>query len=113
MGITKDAVSSLNGQSVNTMDALGILAKQMGASTKYSATEAAAAINNMAMAGYDVQTIYDRLPTVLSLASAGGMDLDYATQLVANGMAVMGDKCQSAQEMADKLAVTASSAYGV
>lgn len=112
MGITKDAVSSLNGQSVNTMDALGSLAKQMGASTKYSATEAAAAINNMAMAGYDVQTIYDRLPTVLSLASAGGMDLDYATQLVANGMAVMGDNCQSAQEMADKLAVTASSAYG-
>lgn len=112
MGITKDAVSTLNGQSVNTMSALSDLAKEMGAKTKYSATEAAAAINNMAMAGYDVQKIYDRLPTVLSLASAGNIDLDYATQLVANGMAVMGDKCSSAREMADKLAVTASNAYG-
>ena len=112
MGITKDATAELNGQVVNTMDSLGDLAKDMGKSTKFSASEAADAINNMAMAGYDVQTIYDRLPTVLSLASAGNLDLDYATQLVANGMAVMGDRCESAQQMADMMAVTASSAYG-
>lgn len=112
MGITKDATAELNGQVVNTMDSLSDLAKDMGKSTKFSASEAADAINNMAMAGYDVQTIYDRLPTVLSLASAGNLDLDYATQLVANGMAVMGDKCESAQQMADMMAVTASSAYG-
>jgi TP901 family phage tail tape measure protein len=112
MGITKDATSELNGQVVNTMDSLGDLAKDMGKSTKFSASEAADAINNMAMAGYDVQTIYDRLPTVLNLASAGNLDLDYATQLVANGMAVMGDKCESAQQMADMMAVTASNAYG-
>lgn len=112
MGITKDATSELNGQVVNTMDSLSALAKDMGKSTKFSASEAADAINNMAMAGYDVQTIYDRLPTVLSLASAGNLDLDYATQLVANGMAVMGENCESAQQMADMMAVTASSAYG-
>ena len=112
MGIAKDATSELNGQTVNTMDALSDLAKEMGKTTKFSATDATAAINNMAMAGYDVQTIYDRLPTTLSLASAGNLDLDYATQLVANGMAAMGDKCQSAQQMADQMAVTASNAYG-
>ena len=112
MGITKDATTELNGQTVNTMDALSSLAKEMGKTTKFSATEAAAAINNMAMAGYNVQKTYDTLPTVLSLASAGSLDLDYATQLVANGMAVMGDNCKSAQQMADQMAVTASNAYG-
>lgn len=112
MGITKDAETELNGETVNTMDALSALAKEMGKTTKFSATEAAEAINNMAMAGYDVQKTYDTLPTVLSLASAGNLDLDYATQLVANGMAVMGENCQSAQQMADQMAVTASNAYG-
>ena len=112
MGIASDAMSTLNGQSVNTMDALSDLAQEMGATTKFSASEAAAAINNMAMAGYDVQEIYQSLPQVLSLASAGALDLDYATQLVANGLNVMGMQTSDAQELADKLAVTASNAYG-
>lgn len=112
MGITTDATTTLNGATVNTMDSLSSLAKEMGKTTKFSAAEAAAAINNLAMAGYDVQKTYDTLPTVLSLASAGALDLDYATQLVANGMAVMGDSCESAQQMADMMAVTASNAYG-
>lgn len=112
MGIASDAMSTLNGESVNTMDALSALAQQLGSETKFSATEAAAAINNMAMAGYDVQEIYDSLPQVLSLASAGALDLDYATQLVANGLNVMGMETSDAQELADKLAVTASNAYG-
>lgn len=112
MGITKDATAELNGETVNTMDALSKFARKLGKDTVFSASEAAAAMNNMAMAGYDTQQIYDTLPTVLSLAAAGSLDLDYATQLVANGMAVMGDKCESAQQMADMMAVTASNAYG-
>ena len=112
MGITKAATTELNGETVNTMDALSKFARQLGKDTVFSASDAAAAMNNMAMAGYDTQQIYDTLPTVLSLAAAGSLDLDYATQLVANGMAVMGDKCESAQQMADMMAVTASNAYG-
>ena len=112
LGITSDAMSTLDGQSVNTMEALSSLALEMGATTKFSATEAAAAINNMAMAGYDVQEIYQSLPQVLNLASAGALDLDYATQLVANGLNVMGMETSDAQELTDKLAVTASNAYG-
>lgn len=112
MGITKDATSELEGQTVNTMEALGDLAKELGENTKFSATEAAEAINNMAMAGYNVEEIYTALPQVLSLASAGALDLDYATQLVANGLNVMGLKTEDAGELADKLAVTASNAYG-
>ena len=112
MGLTADSTSELNGQTVNTMDSLSSLAKQMGAETKFSATEAAEAINNMAMAGYDVNEIYDALPEVLNLASAGALDLDYATQLAANGLNVMGYGTDRLSELSNKLAVTASSAYG-
>ncbi len=112
LGVTDDAMSELDGQTVNTMAALSDLAQEMGANTKFSASEAAAAINNMAMAGYDVQEIYQALPQVLNLASAGALDLDYATQLVANGLNVMGMETSNAQELSDKLAVTASNAYG-
>lgn len=112
LGIGTDAMSELNGETVNTMDALSDLAKELGESTKFSATEAADAINNMAMAGYRTQEIYDTLPQVLNLASAGCLDLDYATQLVANGLNVMGLNTSDAAEFADKLAVTASNAYG-
>lgn len=112
MGITTDDLSELNGELVNTKDALATLAEQLGAATKFTATEAAEAINNLAMAGYNTQQVYDTLPTVLSLASAGALDLDYACQLVANGLNVMGLSTANATELADKLAVTASSAYG-
>lgn len=112
MGLTADSTADLNGQTVNTMDSLSSLAKQMGAETKFSATEAAEAINNMAMAGYDVNEIYDALPEVLNLASAGALDLDYATQLAANGLNVMGYGTDRLSELSNKLAVTASSAYG-
>ena len=111
-GKTADATAELNGETVNMMDAYSALAKELGASTKFSASEAAAAINNMAMAGYNVQQTYDTLPTVLSLASAGALDLDYATKLVANGLNVMGLETKDATELADKMAVTASNAYG-
>lgn len=111
-GKTADATAELNGETVNMMDAYSNLAKELGSSTKFSASEAAAAINNMAMAGYNVQQTYDTLPTVLSLASAGALDLDYATQLVANGLNVMGLETKDATELADKMAVTASNAYG-
>lgn len=112
LGATEDSVDTLDGATVNTMDSLSALAQELGASTKFSATEAAAAINNMAMAGYNVQEIYDSLPSVLSLASAGAIDLDYATQLVANGLNVMGLETADATELADKLAVTSTKAYG-
>lgn len=112
MGLTADSTSELNGQTVNTMGSLSSLAKQMGAETKFSATEAAEAINNMAMAGYDVNEIYGALPEVLNLASAGALDLDYATQLAANGLNVMGYGTDRLSELSNKLAVTASSAYG-
>ena len=55
MGITKDAMSTVNGESVNTMDTLSALAKQMGSETAFSASECAEALNYLALAGYDTQ----------------------------------------------------------
>lgn len=112
MRVTDKTMAELNGHQVVVMDALREKAEELGKTTQFSAVQVGQAMNNMAMAGYDVQKIYDNIPTVLNLAAAGGLSLDYATQLVANGMAVMGDRCESAAQMADMLAVTASSAYG-
>ena len=112
MRVTETTLGELDGKPVVVMDALRQKAEELGKTTQFSAVQVGEAMNNMAMAGYDVQKIYDNIPTVLNLAAAGGLNLDYATQLVANGMAVMGDRCEGAAQMADMLAVTASSAYG-
>ena len=64
MGITKDSMSNVNGESVNTMEALSDLAKQMGSETAFSASECAEALNYLALAGYDTQEMVDTLPTV-------------------------------------------------
>ena len=112
MRVTDSTIGELDGKPVVIMDALREKAEELGKSTQFSAVQVGEAMNNMAMAGYDVQKIYDNIPTVLNLAAAGGLSLEYATQLVANGMAVMGDRCEGSAQMADMLAVTASSAYG-
>ena len=72
MGITKDSMSKVNGQSVNTMDTLSKLAKKMGAETAFSASECAEALNYLALAGYDTEQMCNTLPTVLNLASCRG-----------------------------------------
>lgn len=109
MGITKDAMSELNGESVNTVDALRNLAKQMGSETAFSASECADAMNYLALAGYDTQEIYDTLPTVLNLAAAGGIDLASASDMVTDAMSALGMETSEADTMVDQMAKTASS----
>lgn len=108
LGITKNAMSELNGESVNTMDALEELAKKMGKETAFSASQAADAINYLALAGYDTQQIYDTLPTVLDLAAAGGMDLAAASDMVTDAMSALGMQTSDADKMVDQMARTAS-----
>ena len=109
MGITKDSMSKLDGQSVNTMDALSDLAKEMGAKTAFSASECAEALNYLALAGYDTQEMADTLPTVLNLAAAGGLDLASASDMVTDAMSALGMKTSDANKMVDQMAKTASS----
>ena len=109
MGITKDAMSEVDGQSVNTMDTLSALAKKMGAETAFSASECAEALNYLALAGYDTQQMCDTLPTVLNLAAAGGLDLASASDMVTDAMSALGMGVDEAETMVDQMAKTASS----
>lgn len=109
MGITKDATSQLNGETVNTMDALGNLAKKMGSETAFSAKECAGALNYLALAGYDTQQMAGTLPIVLNLAAAGGIDLASASDMVTDAMSALGMKTSEASTMVDQMAKTASS----
>lgn len=109
MGITKDSMSTLDGQSVNTMDALSDLAKEMGSKTAFSASECAEALNYLALAGYDTQEMADTLPTVLNLAAAGGLDLASASDMVTDAMSALGMETKDADKMVDQMAKTASS----
>ena len=101
MGVTKDAMSTVDGQSVNTMDTLSKLAKKMGAETAFSASECAEALNYLALAGYDTQKMCDTLPTVLNLAAASDM--------VTDAMSALGMGVDEAETMVDQMAKTASS----
>lgn len=109
MGITKNSMSTLDGQSVNTMDALSDLAKEMGSKTAFSASECAEALNYLALAGYDTQEMADTLPTVLNLAAAGGLDLASASDMVTDAMSALGMETKDADKMVDQMAKTASS----
>jgi len=108
MGITKDAMSTVNGQSVNTMDTLSKLAKKMGAETAFSASECAEALNYLALAGYDTQQMCDTLPTVLNLAAAGDIALADASDMVTDAMSALGMGVDEAETMVDQMAKTAS-----
>lgn len=108
MGITKDAMSKVNGQSVNTMDTLSKLAKKMGAETAFSASECAEALNYLALAGYDTEQMCNTLPTVLNLAAAGDIALADASDMVTDAMSALGMGVDEAETMVDQMAKTAS-----
>lgn len=109
MGITKDSMSTVNGQSVNTMNTLSELAKKMGSETAFSASECAEALNYLALAGYDTEQMCNTLPTVLNLAAAGGIDLASASDMVTDAMSALGMGVDEAETMVDQMAKTASS----
>ena len=108
MGITKDSMSTVDGQSVNTMKTLSELAKKMGSETAFSASECAEALNYLALAGYDTQQMCDTLPTVLNLAAAGDIELASASDMVTDAMSALGMGVDEAGTMVDQMAKTAS-----
>ena len=79
-------------------------ARDMGAATKYSASEAADALNYLALAGYDVDTSIETLPTVLNLAASGGLELGTASDMVTDAMSALGLKTEEAGSFVDKMA---------
>ena len=108
MGENANAMVEYNGETVAATDALRDFAQQMGSSTAFSATEAAEALNYMALAGYDVEKSIDMLPNVLSLASAGAIDLADASEMVTGVSNALGLETEETAAMVDQMAVAAS-----
>ena len=80
----------------------------MGQNTVFSATQAAQALNYMALAGYDTQKSMNMLPTVLSMAAAGSMDLAQASDMVTDTQKALGLDFERTALMADEFAKAAS-----
>lgn len=87
-------------------------ARECGRTTAFSATEAAEALNYLALAGYNADEAATALPTVLKLAGAGAMDLAAASDMVTDSMSALGIEATESNlnSFADQLAQTASKA---
>lgn len=96
-------MSSLN-LNAEQMEALRETAREMGASTRYSASEAADAMGYMALAGWDDQQVIAGLPGVLNLAAAANMDLARASDIVTDTMTPFGMAAEEAARAADVFA---------
>lgn len=85
-------------------------ARECGATTAFSATEAAEGLNYLALAGYDAEKAAAALPTVLKLAGAGAMELSDASDMVTDAMSALNIEAtqDNLNAFADNLAMTAS-----
>lgn len=103
MGITVDEIE--NGS--ESFELLKETAREMGKTTQYSSSEAAEALNYLALAGYDAEKSAEMLPKVLDLAAAGGLELAHASDLVTDSMEAMGLTMDQADTFIDQMAKTA------
>lgn len=103
-------VAATMGKSTNEIGELREKAKEMGATTAFTATEAAEALNYMALAGYDTQQSITALPNVLNLAAAGGMDLAMASDMVTDAQSALGLSMEESEKMVDKMALASTKA---
>lgn len=87
---------------------LSDFALEMASTTKFTASETAQALNYMALAGYSVQESMEMLPSVLSLAAAGNMDLARASDMVTDTQTAFGLTAQRTAQMVDEMAKAAS-----
>ena len=85
-------------------------AEQLGASTRYSASEVAEGMNYMAMAGWSAEQTMAGIPAVLDLAAASGENLGTTSDIVTDAMTAFGMQAEQAGEFADILAAASSNA---
>lgn len=83
-------------------------AQEMGKHTAFSATEAADALNYMALAGYDTQKSMQMLPNVLNLAAAGNMELATASDMVTDASSALGLTTEQTTQLVDQMAMASS-----
>lgn len=97
-------VAAISGATGSELEALENKAKELGSSTKFSATEAASAMTNMSLAGWSVDQTLSGIDGVMQLAAASGMDLADASQIVTDNISSFGLKAADAAKIADMMA---------
>ena len=103
-------VQAISGATGKDLELLTEKAKEMGSTTKFSASDSADALKYMAMAGWKTQDMLKGLPAILNLAAAGGTDLAVTSDIVTDGMTAMGISIDDAGGFVDIMAATCSNA---
>lgn len=103
-------VKAISGTTGSEFDKLTAKAKEMGATTKFTATESAEAFNYMAMAGWNAQQMTDGISGILNLAAASGEDLGTTSDIVTDALTAFGLKASDATHFSDVLAQASASA---
>lgn len=101
-------VQAISGASGKDLQALTNKAKEMGATTKFSATQSAEALKYMAMAGWKTNDMVDGLGGVMNLAAASGEDLGTVSDIVTDALTAFGLQAKDSGHFADVLAKASS-----
>lgn len=101
-------VAAISGATGEELDALTEKAKEMGAKTKFSATESAEAFNYMAMAGWKTGDMLNGIEGIMDLAAASGEDLAMVSDIVTDALTAFGMEAKDSGHFADVLAAAAS-----
>ena len=101
-------VQAISRASASDMELLKEKAKEMGAETKFSATESAAAFKYMAQAGWNTEDMLNGISGVMSLAAASGEDLALTADIVTDSLTAFGLEAKDAAHFSDVLAMTAN-----
>lgn len=97
-------VEALSGATGDDLQALSDKAKEMGATTKFTAGESADALSYMALAGWDTQSMLEGISPVLNLAAAANMDLAQASDIVTDYLTAFGLKASDTTHFVDVMA---------
>lgn len=103
-------VQAVSGASNEQLQRLSDKAKEMGATTKFSATEAADAMNYMAMAGWKTEDMLNGIDGIMNLAAASGEDLATTSDIVTDALTAFGLSASDSTHFADVLAAASSNA---
>ena len=103
-------VQAISGATGEDFDALRNKAREMGAQTKFSASEAGSAMEYMAMAGWKTEDMLDGVEGIMNLAAASGSDLATTSDIVTDALTAMGYSSKEAGHLADVMAAASSNA---
>lgn len=101
-------VGAISGATASDMELLGNKAKEMGAKTKFSATESGQAFEYMALAGWKTEQMLGGIEGIMNAAAASGEDLGLVADIITDSMTAFGKSAEYSSRMADILASASS-----